>query len=213
MAGARALNVVGDCLRGVQIGKGVVRLGGSDVALVGYGSMVSNCLAAAEKLSGAGVSATVVDARFCKPLDAALMRQVAAEHAVVITVEEGSIGGAFAHHALTPFTRGAVCAKGMRVSEESPFAAPAFGAAPLFGAGRLVARCSSCRAASLKQTGHSQSVLFGVQNRTLVPSSAAIHWIPLKLHTLESGLRPAVQAGLGATWRSFCSRRGCSTAT
>ncbi len=45
----------------------------------------------------AGVSATVVDARFCKPLDAKLMRQLAMEHAAMITVEEGSIGGFAAH--------------------------------------------------------------------------------------------------------------------
>ena len=47
--------------------------------------------------SQAGVSATVVDARFCKPLDTQLLRQVATEHAAMITVEEGSIGGFAAH--------------------------------------------------------------------------------------------------------------------
>ena len=60
----------------VQIGKGRVRREGADVALVGYGAMVSACLTAADMLSQQGVSATVVDARFCKPLDAELLRQV-----------------------------------------------------------------------------------------------------------------------------------------
>ena len=60
----------------VQIGKGRVRREGADVALVGYGAMVSACLAATDMLAQQGVSATVVDARFCKPLDVELLRQV-----------------------------------------------------------------------------------------------------------------------------------------
>ena len=60
----------------MQIGKGRVRREGSDVALVGYGSMVGSCMAAAQILSDAGVSTTIVDARFCKPLDADLLRRV-----------------------------------------------------------------------------------------------------------------------------------------
>ena len=63
---------------GAQIGKGRVRQEGSDVALVGYGAMVGNCMQAAAMLNAAGVSATVVDARFCKPLDGELLRRVRA---------------------------------------------------------------------------------------------------------------------------------------
>eukprot|EP00887_Chlorella_sp_A99_P001616 scaffold8.g1616.t1 len=81
----------------LQIGKGVVRRSGTDVALVGYGPSSYECLAAAEMLEKAGVSATVVDARFCKPLDTMLIRQLAKEHPVMITVEEGAIGGFAAH--------------------------------------------------------------------------------------------------------------------
>lgn len=81
----------------LEVGKGVVRRSGKDVALVGYGSSVNECLAAAEILEAAGVSTTVVDARFCKPLDTTLMRQLATQHPVMITVEEGSIGGFAAH--------------------------------------------------------------------------------------------------------------------
>lgn len=81
----------------LEVGKGVVRRAGKDVAIVGYGSSVLECLAAAEMLERAGVSATVVDARFCKPLDTKLMRQMAQEHPAMITVEEGSIGGFGSH--------------------------------------------------------------------------------------------------------------------
>ncbi|KAG7669017.1 hypothetical protein Ndes2526B_g00737 [Nannochloris sp. 'desiccata'] len=81
----------------MEIGKGRVRKIGKDVAIVGYGSSVLECMAAAEMLEKAGVSATVVDARFCKPLDTTLMRQLAKEHPAMITVEEGSIGGFAAH--------------------------------------------------------------------------------------------------------------------
>jgi 1-deoxy-D-xylulose-5-phosphate synthase len=80
-----------------QIGKGVVRRQGTDVALLAYGSSVNEALAAAELLSRTGVSATVVDARFCKPLDTGLIRRLAKEHAALISVEEGSIGGFAAH--------------------------------------------------------------------------------------------------------------------
>lgn len=86
-------------LKGVplEIGKGVVRRQGSDVAFLCYGSTVNTAMTAAEQLKGLGVSATVADARFCKPLDTALIRQLAKEHPVLITVEEGSIGGFAAH--------------------------------------------------------------------------------------------------------------------
>ncbi|RMZ52631.1 hypothetical protein APUTEX25_000750 [Auxenochlorella protothecoides] len=90
---------VTDDLKGqpMEVGRGVVRRGGADVALLGYGTCVNACLAAADLLAAQGVSATVVDARFCKPLDTALVRRMAAEHPVMITVEEGSIGGFAAH--------------------------------------------------------------------------------------------------------------------
>jgi len=81
----------------LQVGKARVRRSGKDVAIVGYGHSVLECMAAADLLAAAGVSATVVDARFCKPLDTQLIRQLAAEHPVMLTVEEGSIGGFAAH--------------------------------------------------------------------------------------------------------------------
>lgn len=83
--------------RAAQVGKGVVRRSGKDVAIVGFGHSTLECLAAADLLAAAGVSATVVDARFCKPLDTVLIRRLAQEHPVMLTVEEGSIGGFAAH--------------------------------------------------------------------------------------------------------------------
>ncbi|EFJ41925.1 hypothetical protein VOLCADRAFT_107482 [Volvox carteri f. nagariensis] len=81
----------------LEIGKGVVRRQGKDVCLLAYGSSVNEALAAAEMLERDGVSATVIDARFCKPLDTALVRMAAREHPVMISIEEGSIGGFAAH--------------------------------------------------------------------------------------------------------------------
>ncbi|KAG2494393.1 hypothetical protein HYH03_007446 [Edaphochlamys debaryana] len=81
----------------LEVGKGVVRRQGTDVCLLAYGSSCNEALAAAEMLERDGVSCTVVDARFCKPLDTKLIRQCAREHPVMITVEEGSIGGFAAH--------------------------------------------------------------------------------------------------------------------
>jgi len=88
-----------DDLKGtpLEIGKGVIRREGKDVALIGYGNSVGECLKAASMLEEAGISATVMDARFCKPLDTQMIRRLAKEHPAVITVEEGSIGGFGSH--------------------------------------------------------------------------------------------------------------------
>jgi len=88
-------------LKGVplEIGKGRVLQGGKDVAILGYGSSVRQCMEAARILEKNGITATVADARFCKPLDVGLVRQLASEHGAMITVEEGSIGG-FGSHVL-----------------------------------------------------------------------------------------------------------------
>ncbi|KAK6927483.1 Deoxyxylulose-5-phosphate synthase [Dillenia turbinata] len=81
----------------IEIGKGQVLVEGKDVALLGYGSMVQNCLKARSLLSKLGIEVTVADARFCKPLDIGLVRQLCENHSFLVTVEEGSIGG-FASH-------------------------------------------------------------------------------------------------------------------
>ncbi|XP_077215055.1 putative 1-deoxy-D-xylulose-5-phosphate synthase 2, chloroplastic [Tasmannia lanceolata] len=81
----------------LEVGKGRVLEEGSRVAIMGYGTIVQSCIAAGELLRKLGISATIVDARFCKPLDGELIRRVAQEHEVLITVEEGSIGGFSSH--------------------------------------------------------------------------------------------------------------------
>lgn len=67
------------------------------MALLGFGTAVQNCVAAASMLEDHGLRVTVVDARFCKPLDHSLIRSLAKSHEVLITVEEGSIGGFGSH--------------------------------------------------------------------------------------------------------------------
>jgi 1-deoxy-D-xylulose-5-phosphate synthase len=68
---------------------------GSRVALIGYGSGVGKALEAAEELKGHELAVTVADARFAKPIDAGLMAQLAAEHDLLVTVEEGVLAGGF----------------------------------------------------------------------------------------------------------------------
>jgi len=77
----------------LPIGKGRVLREGTKVALLSYGTRLAECLVAAEDLAAQGLSTTVADARFAKPLDEDLVRRLAREHEVLITVEEGSVGG------------------------------------------------------------------------------------------------------------------------
>lgn len=77
----------------LEIGKGRVVKQGSKVALLSFGTRLADSLAAAEDLDAAGLSTTVADARFAKPLDHDLIRQLVAHHEMLITVEEGSVGG------------------------------------------------------------------------------------------------------------------------
>jgi len=79
----------------IEIGVGEVLREGQRAALVGYGSGVGKALEAAEILSARGIDVTVADARFAKPIDAALMAQLAAEHELLVTVEEGVLAGGF----------------------------------------------------------------------------------------------------------------------
>ncbi|WP_280513941.1 transketolase C-terminal domain-containing protein, partial [Salinarimonas ramus] len=81
--------------RGVPlpIGKGRVVKEGTRVALLSLGTRLAEALAAAEELEARGLSTTVADARFAKPLDLDLIARLAREHEVLITIEEGSIGG------------------------------------------------------------------------------------------------------------------------
>jgi 1-deoxy-D-xylulose-5-phosphate synthase len=77
----------------LEIGRGRVLRQGLGTAILSYGTRLAECLAAAEDLAAQGVLCTVADARFAKPLDTALIERLAREHAVLVTVEEGAIGG------------------------------------------------------------------------------------------------------------------------
>ncbi|MDO9710104.1 1-deoxy-D-xylulose-5-phosphate synthase [Paracraurococcus lichenis] len=77
----------------LEIGKGRVLREGTKVAILSYGARLQECLKAAEELGAKGLSTTVADARFAKPLDTALVERLAREHEVLITIEEGSVGG------------------------------------------------------------------------------------------------------------------------
>jgi 1-deoxy-D-xylulose-5-phosphate synthase len=86
----------------LEIGKGRVVKEGSQVAIFSYGTRLGEAMKAAEMLDAHGLSTTVADARFAKPLDEELLLRLAKEHEVLITIEEGSVGGfgAFCLHAL-----------------------------------------------------------------------------------------------------------------
>jgi 1-deoxy-D-xylulose-5-phosphate synthase len=81
----------------LEIGKGRVVRKGSKVALLSLGTRLAEALKAADQLEAKGLSTSVADLRFAKPLDTALIRQLMATHEVVITIEEGAIGGLGAH--------------------------------------------------------------------------------------------------------------------
>ncbi len=77
----------------LEIGKGRILREGSKVALLSFGARLGECLKAADELASFGLSATVADARFAKPLDIDLVMRLAREHEVLITIEEGAVGG------------------------------------------------------------------------------------------------------------------------
>jgi len=84
----------------LEIGRGRIMREGSAVAVLSLGGRLSDSLEAAENLAAMGLSATVADARFAKPLDHDLIRRLAREHEVLVTVEEGAVGG-FGSHVLS----------------------------------------------------------------------------------------------------------------
>src|SRR5207302_5275518 len=83
--------------RPLEIGKGRVLREGTKVALFSFGARLAECFKAADELAALGLSTTVADARFAKPLDIDLLLRLAREHEVLITIEEGAIGGFGAH--------------------------------------------------------------------------------------------------------------------
>ncbi len=77
----------------LEIGKGRIVREGTKIALLSFGTRLQECLKAADDLAARGLSTTVADARFAKPLDTDLVKRLAREHEVLITIEEGAIGG------------------------------------------------------------------------------------------------------------------------
>ena len=81
----------------LEIGKGRIVREGSTIALLSFGARLPECMKAAEMLAAQGLSTTVADARFAKPLDSDLILRLARNHELLITIEEGAIGGFGAH--------------------------------------------------------------------------------------------------------------------
>jgi 1-deoxy-D-xylulose-5-phosphate synthase len=98
----------------LEIGKGRVLREGHKVALLSFGGRLGECLKAADELAALGLSTTVADARFAKPLDIDLMLRLAREHEVLVTIEEGSIGG-FGSFVLQALAEHGVLESGLRV--------------------------------------------------------------------------------------------------
>ena len=81
----------------IEIGKGKVVQEGNQACILSLGARLEECKLAAEELKNKGISTTIIDARFAKPLDQELILKCAREHEVMITIEEGSIGGFGSH--------------------------------------------------------------------------------------------------------------------
>jgi 1-deoxy-D-xylulose-5-phosphate synthase len=98
----------------LDIGKGRILREGHKVALFSFGARLGECLKAADELAALGLSTTVADARFAKPLDTDLLLRLAREHEVLVTIEEGAIGG-FGGHVLQTLAEHGVLDRGLQV--------------------------------------------------------------------------------------------------
>jgi 1-deoxy-D-xylulose-5-phosphate synthase len=98
----------------LPLGKGRVLREGSAVAILSFGARLAEALRASDQLAGFGLSTTVADARFAKPLDEDLVRQLARHHEVLITIEEGATGG-FASQVLHLLARDGLLDQGLKV--------------------------------------------------------------------------------------------------
>jgi 1-deoxy-D-xylulose-5-phosphate synthase len=104
-----------DAPRVIEAGEGEILREGERVAVVGYGTGVQRALGAAELLAERGLDVTVADARFAKPLDAGLLAQLAAEHDLLVTVEEGVLMGGFGSAVLERLSEGGAAPRVLRV--------------------------------------------------------------------------------------------------
>ena len=110
-------NGVGITLPGIdetiEIGKGKVIKEGKQAAILSFGGRLQECLKASEILSSKGIKVTIIDARFAKPLDEKLIMEIAANHEVVVSIEEGSVGG-FGSHVMQLLSNRGVFDKGLK---------------------------------------------------------------------------------------------------
>jgi 1-deoxy-D-xylulose-5-phosphate synthase len=100
----------------LEIGKGRIVREGNKVAIFSYGARLGECLKAADELSAHGLSTTVADARFAKPLDVDLLLRLAREHEVLLTIEEGSVGG-FGSFVLQTLAEQGVLDRGIKIRQ------------------------------------------------------------------------------------------------
>ena len=98
----------------LEIGKGRIIKEGKKVAILNFGARLQECLKASKNLDSKGISTTVVDARFAKPLDQKLIMDLCFNHEVLITIEEGSIGG-FGSHVFQMLSERGVFDKGLKI--------------------------------------------------------------------------------------------------
>jgi 1-deoxy-D-xylulose-5-phosphate synthase len=102
--------------RPLEIGKGRIVREGTAVALLSLGTRLAECLKAADQLAALGLATTVADARFAKPLDTDLVRRLAQNHEVLLTVEEGSVGG-FGSFVLQYLAGAGLLDRGMKIRQ------------------------------------------------------------------------------------------------
>jgi 1-deoxy-D-xylulose-5-phosphate synthase len=100
--------------KALEIGKGRILREGHKVALLSYGARLGECLKAADELAALGLSTTLADARFAKPLDTDLLLRLAREHEVLVTIEEGAVGG-FGSYVLQALADNGVLDSGCKV--------------------------------------------------------------------------------------------------
>jgi 1-deoxy-D-xylulose-5-phosphate synthase len=98
----------------LKIGKGKIVKDGKKVAILSFGARLQESLKAADMLEAKGISTTVADARFAKPLDKNLIMELCLNHEVLITIEEGSIGG-FGSHIFQMLSEKGVFDKGLKI--------------------------------------------------------------------------------------------------
>lgn len=98
----------------LEIGKGRVLKEGSKIAILSFGTRLQEAIEASETLDSMGLSTTVADARFCKPLDEELLKNLAANHDLLITVEEGAVGG-FGSHVMQYLAMNGLLDNGLKV--------------------------------------------------------------------------------------------------